>query len=75
MCFLYATASRACRRAQGPTNAVGRPSTKPSRRLRRDMVTESVSEVWVMVCHGLPHHAVREEAGGVGGQEGEICNF
>ena len=34
------------------------------------MVTESVSEVWVMVCHGLPHHAVREEAGGVGGQEG-----
>ena len=38
--------------------------------MRRDMVTDSVSEVWVMVRRGLPHHAVREEAGGVGGLEG-----
>ena len=38
--------------------------------MRRDMGTESVSEVWVMVCRGLQHHAVREEADGVGGLEG-----
>ena len=34
------------------------------------MGTDVVSEVWVMVCHGLPCHTVRVVVGGVGGQEG-----
>ena len=47
------------------------PSGFPLRCLRRDMVTDLVFEVWVMVPQGLLHHHHHDVEGGVkqGGQK------
>ena len=45
---------------QRPSNVVVVPNGSPLRCLRRDVVIELVSEVWVMVSHGLLNHHTHE---------------
>ena len=46
--------------AQRSTSVVVVPNGSPLRCLRMDMAIELVSEVWVMVSHGLLHHQPHE---------------
>ena len=49
---------------QRSTSVVVVPNGSPLRCLRMDMAIELVSEVWVMVSHGLLHHHPHEAEGG-----------
>ena len=50
--------------AQKSTSVVVVPNGSPLTCLRMDMAIELVSEVWVMVSHGLLHHQPHEGEGG-----------
>ena len=49
---------------QRPSSVVVVPKVSPLGCLRKDMVSDLVFEVWIMVSQGLPHHLPLE--GGVG---------
>ena len=53
-------ATRTSDMVQRPTSVVVVPYGSPLRCLRMDMAIELVSEVWVMVSHGLLHHHPHE---------------
>ena len=60
--------------SQWSTSVVVVPSGIPLRCLRRDMVTDLVFEVWVVVFQGLLHHH-HHEVGDGGGRGGQFLIF
>ena len=61
--------------SQWSTSVVVVPSGFPLRCLRRDMVTDLVLEVWVMVPQGLLHHHHHEVERGVRARRSNLNIF
>ena len=62
---LGSVGTRTSSMVQRSTSVVVVPYGSPLRWLRMDMAIELVSEVWVMVSHGLLHHQPHEGEGGM----------
>ena len=59
---------------QRPSNVVVVPNGSSLGCLRKDVVSDLVFEVWIMVSQGLPHHHPQEGGVGAGGR-GQILFF